>query len=192
MIDRNKSEIINNLCFNFCHIKKYICNGSMKCMYNKWQSGEPKVKQMSKLDEARLEIEEYKKDNDSVSSEYIFDLYEQAITELQEEINTNEIKFNQQFKNAMQEKFRENKNLKYASDQFFKITSYFQDYPEKLNLKVGNNITDKIIEFFENQKLIDRDIVEWIKDKLVYYQVFSDKKNIDIAKKLLKYFGVDE
>lgn len=41
-----------------------------------------------------------------------------------------------------------------------------------------------------NQKPIDNDVIKWLKDKFMYYQIFSDKKNIDIVNKLLKHIGV--
>jgi hypothetical protein len=90
MIERNKSEIVDNKCYkhiiNYYDLK-YICT---YCEYNKWQSGKPEVKQMSKLDEARLyDLKLQEVGNIKVYLVYEVDkkieLLEKYITELQEE-----------------------------------------------------------------------------------------------------------
>jgi hypothetical protein len=97
MIERNKSEAVNNKCYKCqCTINdKKLCIGKvMKCSLNKWQSGKPEVKQMSKLDEARNYFDNIivgHKDSIGYFYRYIDVLeYEEminkSITELQEEI----------------------------------------------------------------------------------------------------------
>jgi hypothetical protein len=201
MIERNKSEIVNNECYE-CHknngrIFDLKCFNGVKCIRNQWQFGKLEDKQifLNEIDKRKiLQIimsiyNLYKKyfiscpfiqddgkikllDGDLILLKEIFDKYYQSlkITELQEE----------------------NQNLKYASEQWFKIISYFQDNPEKINAKVGDDITDKLIEYFENKNSMQekhdkaKKMYKQLREEELRNSIEKNKDNFYIVYKLQK------